>query len=290
MKDVIFIFIVLWIGFPLLTYMFYWYELLNTGEDEKIKLFPSYSPFRIVCSGLITSIVFFPVLIFTYPLGAGRRLWIRKTTGEQRANVVLVHGLFHNPVAWLMYMYLLPRKGFNCFCVGYFPWEGTFEDIAERLTDYIQKELSSETPTIFVGHSLGGLLSGLIARSLSERGFWVKGVISLGTPFKGSKLTAFSPGKLARSLGFNSALLDKAFMILKNPPFRAVQLWSPADNMVLPVSSMYMVPDGWNAERVFPVCHTCMLYWPGVIGRVFKIIDELSLRSSRESENREWKQ
>ncbi len=277
MKSVILVFIALWIGVPLFTYILYWYELANTRENERVKYLSSCSPFMTVCSGLITSIMFFPILIFTYPFGIGRKLWVRKTPKEHKANIVLVHGLFHNPIAWFIYMYLLPKRGFSCFCVGYFPWEGTFKDIARKLTDYLQKELPKGTPTIFIGHSLGGILSGLVAKSLSERGFQIKGVISLGSPFKGSKLTAFSPGRLARSLDFNNSLLNEALLDLKDPPFRAIQLWSPADNMVLPVSSMYMVPGGWSTERVFPICHTCMLYWPGIIKRVLKIMDELTL-------------
>ena len=265
--------VIIWVGFPLLTYMFYWYE---TANDKQSKLLLGADPRRTFFIGLFTSILFLPVLVLTYPFGLRKGLWVRLSKDKPVANVVMIHGLFHNPSAWLILMFILPRKRFNCFAVGYSCRKGTFDRVAQYLANYMEDKIDKQLPLIFIGHSLGGILAGLVAYVYVTKGWKVKGVITLGTPFRGSKLTVFTSGKLARSLSYEDPSLLKGVSILDNPPFKGIQFWSPADNMVLPISSMLSVPKGWLSERVSPICHTSMLFWPCVVKRICEVVDNLS--------------
>jgi len=263
--------LVLWLFIPFLSYFLYWYEFASCDERYKLQ-----GPHLLrVAFGFLTSVASIPLLVLTYPMGFFHS-WLEWQGSERpKAIVVCIHGLFHNPSAWIFYRFLLPKKGFHMKVLYHFPWEKDFVTVTRRMVETLTMELpNDETPIILLGHSLGGVIAGLAGRELHDAGFNVRGVIAMGAPFYGSKLTAFVYFALAKSIGFKSELLSEARDKMSNPPFKAMQLWSPVDNMVLPLSSLYRVPQGWALERTFPVSHAAVLYWPSVIKQAMAFIDK----------------
>lgn len=283
MEGLIALIILLWIGFPLLSYGFYWYEVSTpsclhgkaVGEREILERLLHRGLGLVALSGLVSSILALPVILLLYPFGLVGKWWnVRKSPSS--GTVIFIHGLFHNPSGAIFLKNVLTRRGISFISLCHRPWERSIFDVLGRLegeAERILAGISRNEPIVIIGHSLGGLLAGLLGRSLSERGFSVKGVISLGSPFLGSRLAAFVRCSLGRALSFGSPEIDKVRDHLVSPSFSAVQLWSPADNMVLPISSLYEAPSGWDRIVAAPLCHTGMLFWPGVIRKIVNTVE-----------------
>ncbi|MEJ5300751.1 MAG: alpha/beta fold hydrolase [Thermodesulforhabdaceae bacterium] len=283
--GVVLLVLALWVLIPALTYVFYWYEVSTPScahegaksEKEILERLLDHKLKRSVLLSLFSSILVLPVILVTYPFGLVKKWWSAKAT-PSKGTIVFIHGLFHNPSAALLLKRAFAKRGFSFISLQHHCWEGSIWDVFNRLDKELEDilgEASQQEPVIVIGHSLGGLLAGLLGRSLSEKGYMVKGVISLGTPFYGSRLASLSCGRLARSVRFGNEELADVRMRLDSPPFKAIQFWSPTDNMVLPLSSLYQIPKGWDRITLPPVCHTFVLFWPGVINRVVKTVEEL---------------
>jgi triacylglycerol esterase/lipase EstA (alpha/beta hydrolase family) len=114
-------------------------------------------------------------------------------------------------------------------------------------------------PPILIGHSLGGLLSRACAQSLGGPAR-LAGVVTLGTPHKGSKLAALGLGRLAKSLIYRGPLIDKLDEGKRMAATPCVALYSPIDNMVLPNQALQTTEAGWVHQETAPISHVAMLY------------------------------
>ncbi|MGE4504720.1 MAG: esterase/lipase family protein [Desulfovibrionaceae bacterium] len=210
----------------------------------------------------------------TYALGLLPR---RQGRGEGPP-VLLVHGLYHNPSAWLGFRRVLRREGFgNLYDFGYGSFSSTFADLVHGLTVRMERVLA-ENPgarLTLVGHSLGGLV---IRAAMADGRFAgrVGAVATLGTPHQGSLLARLGIGRLARSLHPEDPLFER---LATQEPVRGVpclSLFTPLDNMVFPVRGLEL-PEGetageesaWTQEPLPPLfSHVGMVYDRGVALRV----------------------
>jgi len=127
-----------------------------------------------------------------------------------------------------------------------------------------------------VGHSLGGL----VARAWFQdgaRGRAPAGVVSLGTPHRGSKMVAFGIGALAKSIGFGEPLFERLNRVEAPPACGATAVFSPTDNLVLPPESL-RPPAGWDSYETSPMSHIAMLYSKEVAGKVVEIVERCGRR------------
>lgn len=282
--ELLLIIALLWFGMPFVSYAFYWYEVSTpscTHEGAKTereilqKLL--HRDLRLVAlSGLISSILALPLIVLFYPFGLVSRWWNVRTS-PSAGTVIFLHGLFHNPSGAILLKRAFVKRGFSFISLYHRPWEKSIFDLLQKLENEIEKNLagiSKDEPLLIIGHSLGGILAGLLGRRLKERGWKVRGVISLGAPFYGSRLAVFARCSMARRLYFGSHELHEVRKQLSDPPFPAVQFWSPADNMVIPLFSLYEVPKGWDRILTDPLCHTGIIFWPGLIKKVTETVEK----------------
>jgi len=266
----------------LITYLLYWYE-----EGSR-----PYGPHPGVCTraaciarGMGMSFLSQTIVFFTYPLALFNRAAIPRPgtlAGASRANppILLVHGLYHNASAWVLYRKWLKEAGFtNVFCYSYFSFNTHFDALVDKLENRVAA-LEAACPGIkpvLLGHSLGGLvIRAWLARNGNQSR--VLGVVTLGSPHQGSKLAGLGIGSLCRSIVFRSPLIRRIESEDVQPAIPCYSLSSALDNMVLPQEGLHIRNPAWREERTPLVSHIGMLYHRGTamqaIAAIRAIVDE----------------
>ena len=127
---------------------------------------------------------------------------------------------------------------------------------------------------MFVCHSLGGLLVRQWLLS-PENQQCAGGVISLGTPHKGSKVAALAPGSLAKNLIPGAEFINKLQSASSYPNMPHIALVSPMDEVVLPAANL-VPPEGWRMRVTNAAGHFSMLFCPKVAGIVMRELEEIA--------------
>ncbi|MDY0042462.1 MAG: alpha/beta fold hydrolase [Desulforhabdus sp.] len=250
-------------GFSLLTYLLFWYETANSSHQQHLDLISKGKIGRWLVRGIMSSFISQNLVILFYPLRFWRGFWHPKPEPTcPRPPVILIHGLYHNVTAWILYKWLLNRKGFrNTYAFGYSSANGNVEQLLEKL-DQLINELGKKLPQqriILIGHSLGGLLARFYVQDRSHAAK-LAAVVTLGTPHRGTKLAALGVGKLAKSLIYNGQLFRELEPTKVSIDVPRLAIYSPIDNMVLPHDSLRVSQPGWTHLESYPVSHVAMLY------------------------------
>lgn len=155
--------------------------------------------------------------------------------------VLLLHGLYHNPAAWLLLRRRLVRAGYsNVHAARYETIFHGYDHARETALAAARRLLADHPgkPLILVGHSLGGVMvrECLLASDVRDR---VGAAITLGAPHGGSKLATFGLGRTSGALMCGSEVLRRLNAVsVDNPPGApCLSIFAPLDNMILP-------PDG----------------------------------------------
>jgi pimeloyl-ACP methyl ester carboxylesterase len=259
-----------------LSYTIFYYELANKPHP----FFTAACPRRAwacLLSGVCSCLGSLLLIILTYPLGWFAHRHLRATPATGEPVVVCLHGIYHNPAAFLAIRPALMRAGFRHILVpGYGSLSGDFEAVTARLLAVLRREIPPQAPLILVGHSLGGLFARRLMAEPDMAGR-VRAAVTLGSPHHGSKLTALSIGRLGRSF-MPSGPLPALLARLPDPPGAALlALVSPVDNMVIPLSGLEIPRPAWRTETTRPVSHETMLYHPAVIARAVAFVREHGL-------------
>jgi len=259
-----------------LSYTIFYYELANKPHPFFATACPRRT-FACLLSGVCSCLCSLLLIILTYPLGWFARRHLRATPAPGEPVVVCLHGIYHNPAAFLAIRPALIRAGFKHILVpGYCSLSGNFETVAARLLTVLRREIPPHAPLILVGHSLGGLFARRLMAEPDLAGR-VRAAVTLGSPHQGSKLTALSIGRLGRSF-MPSGPVPALLAQLPDPPGTALlALASPVDNMVIPLSGLEIPRPSWRLETTVPVSHETMLYHPTVIARVVAFVREHGL-------------
>ena len=255
---------------------FYWQE---GGTGSK-------SFWRVFGWGAVSALVAWLLTLFTYPFGMvgwGCRGRI-SDQGEQPV-LVLIHGVYHNKMAWWLFRFWLKRAGYSeVITWSYGSWNRDFWTLSRALATDLRQigRQAGGRQVICLGHSMGGLL---VRAALAQPDNWdpeavkLAGVVTLGTPHQGSKLASLGWGGLARSLSFRGRLIAQLEALEHQNPSRlgrAVALVSPADNMVVPSTGLLPAVGQWEVRWTRPVSHIAMLYSPSVFRQVRGVLDDLN--------------
>ena len=270
------ILIALFFFFPLMTYIIFWYDTGNSPYRDELAEESGGRTTIWILKGFLSSILSHIIMISSCPLAFVKRLWL-PDPGDTTSTppVILIHGLYHNASAWIFYRWWLRRAGYpRVYLFNYNSFKSTFREINDQLDKWM-KEAARPFPgeeILMVGHSLGGLLAKAYAGKKEEgQGPAVRAVVTLGSPHKGSRMTVFGIGRLARSLAFGSTLMRELKDIRIPSGVNCTAIYSPVDNMVLPAESL-KAPPGWNEVRTEPICHVSMLYHWGTFKQVLKCL------------------
>lgn len=181
--------------------------------------------------------------------------------------VVLVHGIYCNAGVWWTVARALRRAGVTrLYAVNLEPPFAGVETFADRLEEKLREVArdAAGAPVTIVAHSMGGLVA---RRCLQRPGVpAVRKVVSIGSPYAGSRLARIAFGACGADLRPGSALLRR-LAADGAPPGPAVSLFSPHDNFVAPQASPLLPPPAVN-YAVAGRGHLALLQDPDVAGRV----------------------
>lgn len=249
----------------LLTYTIYCYEEANEQNA------PVQSFLLPALRTALRSVVSETIILICHPLGFFPIL--RKECGKkEQPLVVLAHGLFHNPAAWIFFGLILRRQGFATICLQYPSFGQNLETTVENIRQSLEHIINAypSRPIHLIGHSLGGLLLRAAVADMPPK--TIRTLTTLGTPFGGSKLSVFTLSSLGQYLRWNGP--DVTAIRKKNFPqhVKGLCLYSPVDNMVLPNRALHCELTNWTKKATQPISHVAMLFSRKVIQEVIDFI------------------
>ncbi len=169
--------------------------------------------------------------------------------------VLLVPGYgLHRRCFLFLSLYLRRRGWGRVWAVDNRPWAGPVQAMAHELGLRVEElcDASGSDQVDIVAHSMGGLVAAWYLQHLGGARR-VRRLVTLGTPWAGSRMAIFGPFRQALDLEPDSETLS----LLGPCPVPTTCIWSPHDNIVLPPRSA-VVP--WAASVELPwTGHTALL-------------------------------
>ena len=173
------------------------------------------------------------LMLILLPLGLSRGPAPAPSTQADgsRAPVVLVPGfLMNRSCMWLLSVYLR-RRGWRWV----WPINNTRNTpipvMARELGLKIQelKRVSGSDQVDVVAHSMGGIITAWYANKLGGTAN-IRKLISLGTPWKGTRMYIWGPGREAKDLAPESEVINQ----VQSLQIPVTSLWSQVDQLLVP--------------------------------------------------------
>lgn len=252
----------------------FWYEAINNPCKE----IGTPKPGPALCAGmLIRTLAGYVMAIACHPLGWIPRKKLTPWTPDgslKHPPVVLIHGIYHNPSAWLLHERKLEKAGYVVSNFAYHSFFMPLEAILQRFDDHLhllEVAYPGKKP-ILVGHSMGGVIirKWLGTKKNAAR---ISGVITLATPHGGSKLAALAPGDLVKTIAPSGALIKELKKAETPGELPCVSFVSPVDEIVLPCQCL-IPPKGWKMRVTENVSHFGILLRSSVMRQM---LEEMAL-------------
>jgi len=215
-----------------------------------------------------------PIALF----GSARLLFSKPEPNGEDTPILLVHGLYHNRTAWWLFERRLRHAGFTN--VHTFQYNSFTRDFGTALCGMERKmeELLGDDLTnrvILIGHSLGGLVCRVTAGRYQYRDR-VAGLITLGSPHKGSDLAYLGGNRMARDL-MPRRYIPKRVKESPDPNCSRLGIYTLTDDYVFPLESLRTGREGWQERICSPMGHIWMLYSTEVTDMALGFLQELKM-------------
>ena len=191
---------------------------------------------RATISRLIREWAALVVFVATAPL-AVLPSWPRKplTTGVPQPPVLLIPGYgLHRMGLIPLAAYLRRRKNRWVWAVNNPSWRDDIPAFAASLERAVDRMLrvSGADQVDIIGHSMGGIVAAHYIKTGGGAGK-VRRIVTLGTPWTGTKMHIFGIGKQSHAMAPGSPETQEASPV--NVPVTA--LWTATDNIILPTAN-----------------------------------------------------
>jgi|SRR3989338_1283458 len=272
----------------IIVYAIRWFEFSNSNEyKEKYKDKTIFSDFKkegykaLVGFALeyVYVIVHLILLVADYIISLFQSITPKSSSPQDTQNpIILIHGYMMRGLVMYPIKRRLNRDGYkNVYLFTYSsPWK-SIDDFSRQLGDRIEsvkKETGVEKVDL-ICHSMGGLVAINYINNFDGTKN-INRLITLGTPFCGSKLWSFSIGKCGREMKPGSEFLKK--LNIPSSGVKATAIYTTFDEMVIPYE--YSKLEGANNIGMNYIGHVGLIFDT----KVYKVIRE-ALMSSQSSQN-----
>lgn len=183
--------------------------------------------------------------------------------------ILLVHGYTQSRLYWHLFKFRLARKQKrDIYTVDLGDDYAGIDVLAKNLkkrVDEILRETKSKK-IILIGHSMGGLVSTYYTENLSKD--TVKSVITISSPYFGTKLSVLVKGKNAEQMGINSRFLSNLRKKLQNSKVKYYHTSTVFDNVIIPWQSAIPNFKKRNYKIINFYGHQSFLYSPQLLNTV----------------------
>jgi pimeloyl-ACP methyl ester carboxylesterase len=255
--------------FSAFTFSLFWYEAANTPYGETLKRLAGGNIGRLLLKGVLWGVFSQGAVLFFLPCAFFRRMWNPPPDLKSTLpTVILLHGVFHNRSAWVVYRRRLRRAGFTNIYAWNFPMaRRPFEELVGEFAAWLERVAAPlpGRPVVLIGHSLGGLIARAYAQG-PQAAPALASIITLGTPHQGSKLAALGPRvSCSEELLYRGPAIERLERGVlerasRNDGIDRLAIYSPIDNMVLPPAALKVPLPGWTHRETSPISHVAMLY------------------------------
>lgn len=240
------------------------------GNRRDPETFPNPKVYRYLVNSL-KEFVFVSFKFILFPLR-----WINftlnyDTIGQQPAEkiIVLVHGYTRSQVDWIWFRKKL-KTDLPIFTVNMKPIFGNIKENSQSLAKQVKQiqDMTHCKEITVIAHSMGGLASIYYAEKLDTNNL-VKKIITIGTPFDGTKIAVAGLGKNSKEMIPNSKFSKEIRSMVKASSKQYYIIASKLDNLISPWYSAIL--DWVAAEQQYILqeeAHLAMLYSTSVVNKI----------------------
>jgi triacylglycerol lipase len=154
--------------------------------------------------------------------------------------ILLVHGYLNHQADWLWFQKRLKNQpGIGpIYSINLLPPFASISQFALQLQEKVQEilETTQAKQIILIGHSMGGLVCSYYSEYLAKPNE-VAMVITIGSPFQGTRLSALGYGENVKEMGPNSTFLAELRARIHQSTIPYYSIASKIDNMIIPWQS-----------------------------------------------------
>lgn len=186
-----------------------------------------------------------------------------KGSGNTDTAILLIHGYCRNQTDWLWMHKQFKKSGCAVFCVNLSPRFAAIEEISNNSLPQKIAEMKQKVQCknlILIGHSMGGLVASHYSAYQDHENL-VKAVITIASPFYGTKVSIVGKGHNAKQMCPGSKFLEELRAKLQISPHKHYQICSKFDNMIFPWQSALLEETPSSQKHVFPFAsHLSLLH------------------------------
>ncbi len=202
------------------------------------------------------AILQFFLYLFLLPLSLFKPLHFSK---RKKKPLLLVHGYCHFSWVWIYHFWNLKKRYGPIYTLNLGNPFASIKTYAEKL----EKILSLEKNWVLIGHSMGGLVA--VHAACGKYKARIEKIITLSTPFSGTKMASWGIGLCCREMKIGSFFLQemKEKMRFLHCPIYSIA--TRQDRIVIPHESA-LLPGGKEFEGIG---HVGLLFYREVLKQLF---------------------
>lgn len=205
------------------------------------------------------------IVMLTYPVNLSEA---NPKGGAIQTPILMIHGFMHNSSAWTYQKKALEKEVGPIYVLNLgskLRSIETYEEEVAEMADKIRQETGCSN-LFLIGHSMGGLLALKLSRNYAK----INGLITLGTPFRGTKMASLGVGKAAREMKQDSPFIQSLQKDLEAMKIPSLHISSDCDVIVPSTSALPKRQQDGDDLALVDGGHMALLYSKTVRDEILK--------------------